>query len=1014
MIKKLLIPIFVLAILPCSAQFIGVQFAESLTASSGVSDYVDIVDVSTNANGAIFVGGQFTGTVDFDPSPTNTVTRIGVNNDIYLGRYTSQGALLNSSSIIASGDAQTQTLKDIAVRGQSVYIIGDNEGVATFSTGLASTNVVGTNGNLDILIAKFDEGLSNIWAYSIGGAENDTPGGLTVDNSGNMYITGLFRGSVNFDPSGNGTTKTLTAGTDGDIFIAKYNTNGELIWVNQIGGSFFDVGVDLELDGNGNLYVTGRFNGTVDFDPGAGVSSISANANDESTFIAKYTTDGNYVWAKSIIGVENVADMSLSYSGKIAIVGYYQLDNADVDPGVGEALLPYDNNLPDGYLSVYDNDGNFLWAKSIGGPESSLELMESVYFLEDESIIISGGGGGSIQFNQGEANPVTRTANSSDGLIAKYDVNGAVVFAYMLGGSGSDYNTALTLDGGNLFAYGRIRSPSIDFDPSDGMAIVTSANEDDAYLVKYDVTGPQLVKNNTAESATFGNDLTVNIEVEDEESGVQSVALDYRGISSLNAAPFKRITLTNKSGNQYEGTIPSDDFDELGIEFRGFAVNDLGVESTSAIISRPLSVPDGLTIPQYGSGNGSQEDYRIIAVPLQLNSATVKSIFEDDLGPYDPNEYRLFGYTDQTRELTANSTLEPGRGYWLIVAGNDREMNTGAGRTVAVSKTSAFTLALNAGWNLIGNPYYFNIGWTEMKAANPGIGDLRIYDGSFSNGTVLDAMTGGFLFTDTESNISFPVIKNPALNNGRNNGDKKNMRRPELQPGDWEVLLNLAQQDHSYALGGIGMRKEAKSDFDKFDNMSLPRFGEYLELNHEKEFLGFNYSLDIVPPAIEKSWEFTVESALSGKTTISWNPAHLSDLNGQLILLDIDNEWPVDMVSQSSYTFESNGVRHFKAIYGGTEFIKQELSAEKFVFHGIYPNPAHERLNVSFSIPEPSDKVVTLTILNTMGQVVQKSSWQSTETGLTSVGLPLSVAPGMYIVQVQLGNIQKQTRVLVR
>ncbi|MEQ8425578.1 MAG: hypothetical protein RIA63_12765, partial [Cyclobacteriaceae bacterium] len=364
-----------------NAQDMGVQFAKSLTATSGLADYCDIGDISINANGTIFVGGNFTGTVDFDPSATNSVTMVGVNNDIFLARYNSLGELPNPSSVITAGDDASQDLVDLQVQGQSIYVMANNGGVASFATGLATSNNIGTNGDQDILVAKFDEGLTNIWGFSIGGLSTDFGGGLTVDNSGNMYITGIFRGTANFDPSGNGISKSMTAGSDGDIFIAKYNTNGGLIWANKIGGGFFDIGVDLELDGDGNLFLTGRFNGTVDFDPGAGVTTISSNPNTASVFIAKYDIDGNFNWAKSIIGVENVAEMSLSETGKIAITGYYQLNNADVDPGIGEALLPYASSVPDGYVAVYDKDGNFLWAKSIGGPNSSLELMENVHFL---------------------------------------------------------------------------------------------------------------------------------------------------------------------------------------------------------------------------------------------------------------------------------------------------------------------------------------------------------------------------------------------------------------------------------------------------------------------------------------------------------------------------------------------------------------------------------------------------------------------------------------------------------
>ncbi len=1017
--------LFVIVILVWSrcvlAQDIGVQFAKSLTVSVGIGEFCDITDISTNVNGTIFVGGHFTGTVDFDPSPTNSVTRMGVNSDLFLAKYNSLGDLPNSSSVIVAGDAGSQILIDLQVEGQSVYLMAHNDGVASFATGVASSNTIGTNGNIDVIIAKFDEGLTNIWAYTLGGLNQDTGGGLTVDNSGNMYVTGLFRGTVNFDPSGNGVAKSMTAGTDGDMFIAKYNTNGELVWASKVGGSFFDVGADVELDGSGNLLVTGRFNGTVDFDPGNGVSTISSNATNESVFIAKYTSDGNFIWAKSIIDVENVADMSISSTGKIAIAGYYQLNNADVDPGIGEVLLPYVSGLPDSYVAVYDNDGNFIWAKSIGGPNSSLELMSNVYFLDDESVIASGGGGGTIQFNQGETNPVTRTANGSDGFIVKYDPNGAVVYAYMIGGTGADYNTLTTLDEGNLYAYGRIRSPSIDFDPSaTGTAIVTSASEDDAYFVKYDITAPKIIGNNT-QTPILGTDLLVSIELEDKESAVAGAVLDYRSISSTVNTPFKRVTLTKKSGSTFEGSIPSDDFEDLGLEFRGVATNTLGVVGNTILLTTNFSVPDGFTIPQTGTGNGSQSDYRIISVPLTLNTKTVRGIFEDDLGVLNPNEYRVFSYGDKTTELNANSSLEVGKGYWLIVAGKDRAINTGAGATLQVTKSSPFTLQLNPGWNLIGNPYNFNISWADMQTTNGALTEgLRVFKGSFVNGTQLDAMGGGFVFANDTKTIAFPVVKNTAINGGRNNDQVVANPRAPLQPGDWEVNLNLSQSSASYNLGGLGMRTDAAIDYDSYDEITLPRFVDYLEINHNKTIHGYNYSMDIVPTSLEKTWEFTVESARAGFTTITWDRAALSTLNNQLYLVDVDKQWPIDMTANNEYSFETNGVRHFKAVYGNQEYVKKEITADQFTLYGVYPNPTAGETTLSFSIPVQYVGLtsVGVSLFSVLGQKVADYAYNMGQTGIQEVKLSAektsSLTPGIYIVQLQFGDIKKQTRLVIK
>lgn len=1026
MMRNILITFFTITSLSLSAQDLGLQFVSSLKGTTS-PDLVEINDVQVKSNGTIFTGGYYRGTVDFDPDPVNTLFRTSNEvNDIFIAKYTNDGGLLNSSSVLVAGGAGDQYITDMALSGSSLVVLANIEGSASFATAIAGNNTVNSNGNLDILLAKFDEGgLTNTWAYNIGGSNVDFSGGLAVDFSGNIYITGSFIGSVDFDPSGNGiAASVLTApGSQSDIFVAKYNTNGELIWAHNFGGSgaVGDSGSSIKVDGS-YVYVTGVFNGSVDFDPGPGTETIASSQFTRSAFIAKYDLDGNYVWAKSVVGAESSSKIAINNLGDFAITGYFQLNNADFDPGVGETLLPYESSLPDAYVAVFNNDGELKWAKSIGGPTSSLEIPEVVSFGEDGSVFVTGSGGGQIDFNQQGSTSYILTSQSTDAFIANYDADGTLNYAYLLGGSGSDYGAKHTIKGGNLIVYGRQRSAAIDFDFSDGTSIVTSVNLDDSYLAKYDYTPPQIKTNNTG-TPTLGTDLLVSVELEDKETGVATggASIKYRGLTESANTSFKQVTLTKKAGNVFEGTIPSDDFDGVGIEFFGVATNTVGVVGAiSTLITSNFNVPDGLTIPQRGTGNGSQEDYRIISIPLNLNNKTVKSIFEDDLGTYNPNEYRLFSYGDRTTELNANSSLEVGYGYWLIVAGNDRVMDTGGGTTFAATRAAPFTFQLNPGWNLIGNPYNFNISWAEMKAANGNLTeDLRIFKGSFSNGTQLEAFGGGFVFADDTKTIKFPVVKNKTINGGRAKEEEIQTSRKPLDKGDWEVVLNLDQANASYHLGGLGMRADAKVDYDKYDEISLPRFANYLEINHTKKLYGYNYSMDVIPTRPEKTWEFTIESAQPGLTSISWDLASLSALNNQLYLVDLDNQWPVDMTSRSEYTFQSSGTRHFKAVYGDASYIKKEIEGDQFLFYGVHPNPATNQAAITFSVPEQiaPHTAVNVNLFSSLGQKVASFAYKVDDAGIKEEWMPLnrfSLSPGLYIVQVQFGDIQKSTRLLIK
>ena len=135
--------------------------------------------------------------------------------------------------------------------------------------------------------------------------EYDEDEGLSIatDNSGNVYTTGTFKVTVDFDP-GQGGYNLISTGSE-DIFISKLDSTGSFIWAKSFGNISVEKGLDITLDNSGNIYAVGQFTGTVDFDPGPGVFNLNSNG-DYDLFICKLTSSGNLVWAKSMgaLGVD--------------------------------------------------------------------------------------------------------------------------------------------------------------------------------------------------------------------------------------------------------------------------------------------------------------------------------------------------------------------------------------------------------------------------------------------------------------------------------------------------------------------------------------------------------------------------------------------------------------------------------------------------------------------------------------------------------------------------------------
>jgi len=138
------------------------------------------------------------------------------------------------------------------------------------------------------------------WAKSMGGTSADMGHSIIVDDWGNIYSTGFFDNTVDFDP-GIG-THYLTAIGGHDIYIQKLDSSGALLWVKSFGGNLDDIGWSIALDNLGNIYSTGSFNSTVDFDPGPGNSFLTTTAMSQDVYIQKLDSNGNFIWAKSMGG----------------------------------------------------------------------------------------------------------------------------------------------------------------------------------------------------------------------------------------------------------------------------------------------------------------------------------------------------------------------------------------------------------------------------------------------------------------------------------------------------------------------------------------------------------------------------------------------------------------------------------------------------------------------------------------------------------------------------------------
>lgn len=380
-----------------------------------------------------------------------------------------------------TGTSQVEEGKGIGLdAGGNVYSAGIFADSADLDPG-AGTQMAYTHGGDDIYVQKLDPLGNFIWAFSIGGSGADIVHDLYTDQAGNVYITGQFRDTIDFDP-GAGVTNLMALAND-DIFFAKYNSAGALLWAHRIGGTSNDQGHGITADISGNVYITGYFKGVVDFDPGANTFNLTGNGI-EDIFVAKYDSAGNYLWAHSAGGANTDMGQSIAvdYMGNVLVTGNFNGTSVDFDPGPATASLST-NGMADIFVASYNDTGKLNWAKSIGSDSSD----DGLGIITDlgRNVFITGYFRDTADFDPGPNTSNLMSAGDQDIYILKLDSAGSFSWVKQIGGTGADAGNAIEIGmGGALYLTGYYTG-AVDFDPSAGDSILPMHGNEDIFAASY-------------------------------------------------------------------------------------------------------------------------------------------------------------------------------------------------------------------------------------------------------------------------------------------------------------------------------------------------------------------------------------------------------------------------------------------------------------------------------------------------------------------------------------------------
>lgn len=322
--------------------------------------------IAVDNNGNVYTTGFFAGTADFDPG-AGIFNLNSASAEIFISKLDAQGNFIWAKQMGGIGNDLGLCIK--VDNNGNVYTTGYFEGIADFDPDPVNIFNLISTGSIDIFVSKLDGQGNFIWAKQMGGTNTEHGYSLAIDNQGNVYTFGTFLGTADFDPDPVNTFN-LTAPIHEDIFISKLDPSGNFIWAKQMGGDMDDAASSMTLDNYANVYITGRFQDTADFDPGV-VNYNLISEGQEDVFISKLDSSGHFIWAKKIGGTtfDEGNSLALDSGGSIFTIGRFS-GTVDFDPGPGVFNLTSVGNA-DIFILKLDNLGNFLWAKQIGGLNSS-------------------------------------------------------------------------------------------------------------------------------------------------------------------------------------------------------------------------------------------------------------------------------------------------------------------------------------------------------------------------------------------------------------------------------------------------------------------------------------------------------------------------------------------------------------------------------------------------------------------------------------------------------------------
>jgi len=448
----------------------------------------------TDTAGNVYIVGDFSDTVDFDPTAGVDNHTAVADTDIYVTKHNADGSYGWTHVI---GGIGADAAYDVALDSLGkIYIVGSYSDSVDFGAGI---DTYLSQGGSDIFITQLNADGSYGWTQTFGGSDTDRANKIAIASDGMIYITGYFSTTVDFNPSGAGDSHTATGGTD--TFFMKLNADGTHAWAHTYGGTGDDQGSGIAIDSSNNVYLTGNlaYSGWVDFNHTAGVDTFHAWGTSDP-FVTKLWADGSYGWTRVWGGYLDDVAHDIAYDGVdgLYIVGAFKY-NVDFNPESGRdtkrALWGHDS-----YLNKLRTDGTYIWSR-VWGSATKNDAAYSVAVGSLGDVFVGGGYTGQVDFDPGATeNTIISQSGTEDAYLSHFWADGLYIWTKSIGGgalagylSNDRTLSVTTASDGSVYQAGYVGLSylgglSIDFDPGVGDDTQPFNGNGDMFITRWNLT----------------------------------------------------------------------------------------------------------------------------------------------------------------------------------------------------------------------------------------------------------------------------------------------------------------------------------------------------------------------------------------------------------------------------------------------------------------------------------------------------------------------------------------------